>query len=547
MKMTKLIRLTIFFFFCFLFLDCGDSKDQKSDFRSNITDVKNINKKDNLDRTILHYFALQGKLDDVLKAIQKGADVNVQDKYGFSPLHYASNKGYLDIVDTLLKKNADPNLKDHYDCTPLHHAAEQGYLEIVISLLNSKADLQIRDKNGLTPAQLAMEKNHLMVVRPLLPLYLSIQRGNFPQIKSQVDQNLELINQRDPFERTPLHWAFRFDQEKIVNYLISMGANKKAKDKFGFSPSYYSEQNQSKRTGIRLIDQQKVDQFDWLVYNNLKKYQHINIGLVLNGNVVLTKVYGNGTLKKSYVYGSVSKPVTAMIILQLLCQGKIESLDDNIWKYSSRYTNCLPAKYADSGLSIKHLMLHRSGVPHNNQPTWLNGKLNLKFRPGSDDMYSTPGYGMLGHLIEDVTALTFSQAVHKYIGIPIKAGSFGAQKHFRAPGARIYSNIQDMALFATGVMNHQYVSADFLFGKVLKYQNGTYGLGWPLKNPDNDDLTISHGGSNGRPQAYLVIKPRKKIAVVVLATAKNPRSYELDQLGEALISVLNQMEKTEPK
>jgi ankyrin repeat protein len=532
MKMTKGIGLTAFLIFCFLFLDCGNGKSRR----------KNINNIDDLGRTILHYAVIRGKLDVVLQAIQIGADVNMQDKYGFSPLHYACRRGFLSIVETLIEKNTNLNLKDHYGCTPLHHAAEQGFLEIVISLLNGKADILARDKNSLTPAQLALENKHFLVARPLLPLYLSIQDGDLNQVKFQIDQNPNLINQHDPFERTPLHWAFRFDRNSIIEYLISMGASKEKKDKFGFSPNYYSAQNQSKRTGIRLINQEEVDRFDWLVYNNLKKYLHVNIGLVLNGKVVLTKVYGNGVLSKSYVYGSVSKPVTAMIIHQLLQQGKIVSLDDNIWKYSSRYKNCLPSKYADSSLSIRHLMLHRSGVPHNNQQTWLNGKLNLKFRPGSDDMYSTPGYGILGHLIEDITALPFSQSIKEYIGKPIHAESFGAQKHFRAPGARIYSSIQDMTLFAAGVINHQYVSADFLFNQVLQYQNGTYGLGWPLKNPESNEVTIFHGGSNGRPQAYLVIKPRKKIAVAVLATAKNPRSYELDQLGEALLSALEKME-----
>jgi CubicO group peptidase (beta-lactamase class C family) len=98
-----------------------------------------------------------------------------------------------------------------------------------------------------------------------------------------------------------------------------------------------------------------------------------------------------------------------------------------------------------------------------------------------------------------------------------------------------------MALFAAGLMNFVYIPADFLFNRVLKCQNGSYGLGWPIKNPSSDDLTISHGGSNGRPQAFLVIKPRKKTAVAILATAKDPRSFELDQLGEALLSFLDQV------
>jgi ankyrin repeat protein len=528
MKLSNGVKPVVFLFLSLLFLDCGNEEVRE----------KSINNIDDLGRTTLHYAAVRGKLDALLQALQQGAEVNVQDRYGFTPLHYASRKGYLPIADALLKKGANPNSTDHYRCTPLHHAAETGHLDIVMLLLNCNADKLARDNDGLNPAQVAMNNSHFRVVRPLLPLYLSIQNGNLDQVKYQIDRNPDLINQRDPFGRSPLHWALRFNRNHIVKYLLSIGADGEKKDMFGFVPDYYSGQNLEKRTGIRLLDQDKIDGFDWLVYSNLKQYDHISIGLVVNGHVALTKVYGNGEIDNTYVYGSVSKPLTAMVIHRLLQQGKIKSLDDNIWTYSPRYKNCLPKKYSGSNLSIRHLMLHRSGVPHNNQQTWLKKKLNLKFRPGSDDMYSTPGYGILGHVIEDVTKMTFSQAVNEYIGKPLGAASFGAQKHFRAPGARIYSNIKDMALFATGVMNHQYVSADYLFNHVLRYQYGTYGLGWPLKSPQSSDVTIYHGGSNGRPQAYLVIKPRKKIAVAVLATAKNPRLFKLDQLGESLLAAL---------
>ena len=43
-------------------------------------------------------------------------------------------------------------------------------------------------------------------------------------------------------------------------------------------------------------------------------------------------------------YASVSKPVTAMIVLQLLQEGKILSLDDDIGVYHSRYKNAVPVR-----------------------------------------------------------------------------------------------------------------------------------------------------------------------------------------------------------
>ena len=45
-------------------------------------------------------------------------------------------------------------------------------------------------------------------------------------------------------------------------------------------------------------------------------------------------------------------------------------------------------------------------------------------------------------------------------------------------------------------------------------------------------------GSNGIPQAYLIIKPKLKYGVVLLAHTKNRHSFELNDLGNFLFSVL---------
>jgi len=200
----------------------------------------------------------------------------------------------------------------------------------------------------------------------------------------------------------------------------------------------------------------------------------------------------------------------------------------------------MPAEYAGDALTIRHLLTHLSGVPHNDEPTWKGDKLNLKFKPGTKDKYSTPGYGILGHVIEDATGKSYSDAVKEYIGRPVGATSYWAEKHFRAPGARVHSTVEDMARFALGVMNHAYVPEEMFYGEMVQYHSGPTGIGWGVTHKDSPDVVVFHGGSNGRPQAYLEIKPKKKVAVCILARAKDPHSFELNALSNRLLSDLEE-------
>jgi len=273
-------------------------------------------------------------------------------------------------------------------------------------------------------------------------------------------------------------------------------------------------------TNYTELDPKVVKKIDTRAKVVLQQYQHLNIAVVLKGKIVLTKTYGGGYLNTNYAYASVSKPVTSMIIMQLVSKGQIKSIDDNIWEYSTQYKNCIPARYGKASLTIRQLLNHTSGIPHIQESTWEKGKLNLKFKPGTDYKYSTPGYGVLGDIIESVTGKTYEEAVKIYIGLPVGASSFSAGKHFWSPGAFVSSTIKDMALFSIGVMTELYIKDVFLYHQVFKPYMRNYGLGWSCENINSKDLIASHSGSNGAPKAYLFIKPREKKGFCLLATQK---------------------------
>lgn len=543
------IHILFVLFLCSIILQgCGDTQLDRAVEDGRLTKArliltmnpKLVETTDEDGRTHLHRATVRGQKDAALLLISRGGEVNARDKYGFTPLHFACQRGHLELVRLLIENGADLDAMTHYDHTPLHWAAWRGQKAVVELLVEDGADVFARDKNGETAAQLAYEYGHREVSDLLHPLHVAARNGNLSRMQLLLTEYPDLIEARDWAGRTPLHKAMRYDQSAAVRLLLARGADGNARDSYRYAPHYYSSEMRHERTGIDLLEVSAVEEADYVCYEMLKKYDHVNVGLVVDGQIVFTKAYGDAGLDAEDVYGSVSKPVTAMIIMHLVSEGVIESIDDPIWKYSPRYRNCMPEGFEDDSVTVKHLLIHTSGVPHNDEPTWKGGKLNLKFKPGTRDQYSTPGYGILGHVIEDVTGLSYSDAVKYYIGRPMGAPSYWAEKHFRAPGARVHSTIKDMALFSIGVMNHIYVPEDIFYHKMIQYHNGPAGIGWGILNLNDPELTVFHGGSNGFPQAYLQIKPKKKLSVSILARSKDRSIFELGGLADRLMSVLEE-------
>jgi hypothetical protein len=490
-------------------------------------------------RTPLHYAALRGRDSEVKQWLEKGADGNAADRYGFTPLHYAARRGHAKVVKSLLAASVDLNPGDHYRCTPLHHAASGGRRDAAVLLVKAGADTRAKDKNNETPAHLAHEAGFNRLADLFNPYLAAIKKGDLETFKRLLTKNPGQLNHTDWAGRSLLHHAYHFEKDQIIHYLKEQGAVHGSKDKYGNRPEHYSAFNKEKRTGVNHPEILLTARIDNIVYENLHRYDYVAVGLVSGGKVVFTRAYGNSGVNKDHVYASTSKAVTATIIMRLLEQGKIRGLDDNIWEYAPRYKNSMPARFADSPLTIRHLLMYKSGVPHNNEPTWKNGKLNLKFKPGASDMYTTPGYGILGHVIEGAAGMPFDRAVKNYIGKPVGGASFWAEKVFIAPGARIHSTVYDMALLLTGMVNHKYVSRETLVDTMLQHHVPGIGIGWVCDGPGTPDVTARISGANGARRAFMIFKPGKKIAVALFARTKNKHfAFQLNRMGKTLLDTL---------
>jgi ankyrin repeat protein len=92
----------------------------------------------------------EGRLEEVTRLLNSGADVNGRDKEGDTALMGASFWGHLDVVKLLLEKGASVNAKIKDGQTPLMAATDQGNLEVTKLLLERGADVNAMDEEGGT-------------------------------------------------------------------------------------------------------------------------------------------------------------------------------------------------------------------------------------------------------------------------------------------------------------------------------------------------------------------------------------------------------------
>ena len=161
-----------------------------------------------------------------------------------------------------------------------------------------------------------------------------------------------------------------------------------------------------------IVSCQTHQQKDSDSYNDLKsEIDSIIINSSFNGVVLLTKdtarIYSKAVgysdienkipikLDDQFVIGSISKQITAVLILREYENGKIK-LDDKINQYVSDIDQAWVKE-----VTIHQLLTHTHGIVAINKP--------LEFKQGSRFHYSQLGYELLANILEKVTSKTFNE------------------------------------------------------------------------------------------------------------------------------------------
>ncbi|WP_412986992.1 serine hydrolase [Pontimicrobium sp. IMCC45349] len=197
------------------------------------------------------------------------------------------------------------------------------------------------------------------------------------------------------------------------------------------------------------------------------------------GEVIFKEAYGlsnretneENEVDTKYGIGSVTKQFTAMLVMQLVEEGKLK-LQDTI----GYYLPYLPEEKANH-ITIHQLLTHTSGLAHYfalpaigvnlsdfrktkytpKELVQLIGKTNMIAKPGEQFYYSSLGYDVLGAIIEEVSGKPFADFLDEKIVKPLQ-------------------------LKNTGFASNEYISNELAKGYAYRE---VYGLDW---------WTSEHGG-----------------------------------------------------
>lgn len=263
-----------------------------------------------------------------------------------------------------------------------------------------------------------------------------------------------------------------------------------------------------------------------------------------NGKVIYKNGFGYANMDweipnkpdTKFRIGSITKQFVAMLIMQLVEDGKIK-LDGKIIDYIPEYRNETGNK-----ITIFHLLTHTSGIPsYTSIPGfWSDSTRNpyeienmirnfhsgdLEFEPGSSYSYNNTGYFLLAVIIEKVTGKSFEENLHEKVLGPVQMNNSGVVRNEKiiknkANGyvnfdttyvnerffhmanilgaGDMYSTVEDLYLWDQALYTDKLLSEDYkeiMFTPVIN----DYAFGWDIskialgESSDSIDV-ISHSG-----------------------------------------------------
>ena len=146
--------------------------------------------------------------------LNKGANIEARDKLLKTPLHYGCENGNHMVVKMLMDNGADPFDRDNCGRTALHYAVYSGKTEIMALLTQHTTDIiHMKDHAGRTALHHAvfMEANQVLMISKLLDFGAD-------------------VNCLDSDKRTALHHAAESNKPRIIPVLIQRGAHTSLKD-----------------------------------------------------------------------------------------------------------------------------------------------------------------------------------------------------------------------------------------------------------------------------------------------------------------------------
>ncbi len=319
------------------------------------------------------------------------------------------------------------------------------------------------------------------------------------------------------------------------------------------------------------LNKEKLDQYIQVLETNNKL-----MGSVLvfqNGKNIYSRSSGFSNIVTAikpaantmYRIGSISKTITAVLVLKAVEEGKLE-LSKNIKSFFPSLKNAERIKISD-------LLNHHSGI-HNftggNFYTWNTKPISRHdlldsitsggsdFDPGSKASYSNSNYVLLSFILEDIYRQPYGSILNNKIIKPLHLSHFQFGDALIAPENKavpynfeagwnaasetnlsipmgaggVLSSPEDLAKVTDAIFHGKIISRQML--DTMKTQSDGFGFGLFEKNIFGN-TAYTHDGSIDGFNSFFYYFPKEEIIYVLLSNAEN---YQLDTVNNSILSII---------
>lgn len=308
------------------------------------------------------------------------------------------------------------------------------------------------------------------------------------------------------------------------------------------------------------------------------------VAVAVDGKIVWSEGFGYADLEERvpvkpttrFRIGSVSKPLTAIALLQLVEAGKLD-LDAPVQKY-------VPS-FPDKGMKITPRLLagHLAGIRHYKgdefliQRHYANVIEGLKIfqddplvvAPGTKFSYSSYGYNLLSAVIEATSGESFLSYMQRRVFEPLGLRATVADEpsriidhrsrfYTRANGqlenapfvdnsykwasGGFLSTAEDLVRFGSRLLQPGFLKAEslallFTSQKTSDGQETKYGMGWAVGRSKSGKTIYEHGGGSVGGTSQLVLYPDTHVVVAFVCNfASDDRGSlkreDVEKIGE---------------
>lgn len=266
------------------------------------------------------------------------------------------------------------------------------------------------------------------------------------------------------------------------------------------------------------------------------------------------------TPRTTYRTASISKSFTAMAVMQLVEAGTV-GLDDDIQRWVPEF----PAKAWP--VTVRQLLGHLSGVSHYRDPARENHitqRMNtsealalfkdwpLTTEPGTEFVYTSYGFNLLGALIENASGMPYGKYLQEKVFAPAgmvntalddfrtrdshhavgyrrvngtlqRSARLDVSSRFAGGGAR--STVVDLLAFGRAAMASTLVQPETTrrMQVSMETRDGRltdYGMGWATY-PVRGHYVVAHAGGQPETSTFLMLIPAERLAIALSANVED--------------------------